>query len=109
MRAVPATAKQLRASRLPLALPVIDIVAERTCVNSPEEVSAMGREHAAFVAASPTREAVFVTGSGHYVMSDRPDLVIDVVTRMIDRVRTLHSPPRPSGGTPTTDSKSGFS
>jgi pimeloyl-ACP methyl ester carboxylesterase len=84
--ALPETARRVRATPLPRSLPVIDIVAEHTWVETPEEVSAMRRAHAAFVAASPAREAVFATGSGHYVMRDRPDVVGDAVSRLIDRL-----------------------
>jgi pimeloyl-ACP methyl ester carboxylesterase len=87
--ALPATATRVRGASIPLSLPVIDIVAETTWVPSPEEIAAMGREHATFVAASPHREAVFASGSGHYVMKDRPEVVVDAVSRMIDRVRAV--------------------
>jgi pimeloyl-ACP methyl ester carboxylesterase len=85
--ALPETARRVRATSLSTSLPVIDIVAERTWVESPEEVAAARAAHAAFVAASPARVTVFATGSGHYVMHDRPELVVDAISRMVDRVR----------------------
>jgi pimeloyl-ACP methyl ester carboxylesterase len=88
--AFPETAKLVRATRIPLSLPIIDIVAERAWVESPEEILAMRREHAAFVAASPDRGAVFAAGSGHYVMRDRPDLVVDATSRLLERLRAVH-------------------
>jgi pimeloyl-ACP methyl ester carboxylesterase len=94
MEALPATAQQLRATQIPLSLPIIDIVAERTWIDLPEEVEALRREHASFVAASPEREAVFAAGCGHYVMRDRPDLIVDTTARLIDRLRAnRESPP----------------
>jgi hypothetical protein len=51
----------------------------------------MRRAHADFVAASPTREAVFANGSSHYVMRDRPELVVDAIERMVKRVRVKHA------------------
>jgi hypothetical protein len=48
----------------------------------------MSRVHAAFVAASSARAGVFAAGSGHYVMRDRPDLVIDAIKRVVARVRS---------------------
>ena len=87
MLALPETARRVRAVSLPPRLPVIDIVAETTWVEAPEEVAAMRREHAAFTAASPAREAVLARGSGHYVMRDNPELVIDAIARLVDRVR----------------------
>jgi pimeloyl-ACP methyl ester carboxylesterase len=87
MEALPATAQQLRAAKLPSSLPIIDIVPEQSWIDEPEELAALRREHASFVAASPEREAVFAAGSSHYVMRDRPDLVVDATARLIDRVR----------------------
>ena len=45
--------------------------------------------HAAFVAASPMREAVVATGSGHPVNRDRPDVVIDGIAQIVRRVRAI--------------------
>jgi pimeloyl-ACP methyl ester carboxylesterase len=89
MQAYPDTAKRLRAGVFPPDLPVIDIVAEHSWSNTPEEAAAMRRVHAAFVAASPAREAVFASGSSHYVMRDRPELVIDAIKRMVERARSV--------------------
>ena len=87
MEALPATARELRATALPAALPVIDIMAERSWIDEPAEVEALHREHQRFVQASPAREAVFAAGSGHYVMRDRPELVVAAVVRLIDEHR----------------------
>jgi pimeloyl-ACP methyl ester carboxylesterase len=35
------------------------------------------------VAASPARVALPAPGSGHYVMRDQPELVIDAITRLL--------------------------
>ena len=94
MQALPETARRVRAASLPPGLPVIDIVAEKTWVEPPEEVAAMRKEHAAFVAASPAREAVFARGSGHYVMHDRPDLVIEAISRLVGGIRAAERAPR---------------
>jgi pimeloyl-ACP methyl ester carboxylesterase len=88
MLAYPETAKRVREVSFPLALPTIDITAEHTWVDTPEEISSMRRVHADFVAASPAREAVVATGSGHNVMHDRPDVVIEAVLSMVERIRT---------------------
>jgi pimeloyl-ACP methyl ester carboxylesterase len=87
MEAYPATVERLRAVDIPRDIPTIDIVAERTWVETPQEVEAFRRAHAEFVAGSPQRESVFAEGSGHHVMHDRPDLVLDAVARVIAKVR----------------------
>ena len=97
MQAYPATAARLRQVDIPADIPTIDIVAERTWVDTPDEISALRRAHRDFVAASPEREAVFADGSGHHVMRDRPDLVLDAIARIITKVRD-------TGGDPGGDS-----
>jgi pimeloyl-ACP methyl ester carboxylesterase len=88
MRAYPETARRLRAVEYPASLPTIDVVAEHSWGATPEQNDAMRRVHADFVAAAPeTREAVLAEGSGHYVMRDRPDVVLNAIARMIARVR----------------------
>jgi hypothetical protein len=89
MQAYPETAKRLRAVVFPPDLPVIGIVAGHSWSNTSEEAAAMRRVHAAFVAASPAREAVLASDSSHYVMRDRPELVIDAIKRMIERARSV--------------------
>jgi pimeloyl-ACP methyl ester carboxylesterase len=84
VRAFPETARRMRSVAYPAGLPTIDIVAERAEADSVAHQAA----HAAFVAASPEREAVIATGSGHYVMRDRPDLVDDAIARIIRRARS---------------------
>jgi pimeloyl-ACP methyl ester carboxylesterase len=87
LRALPETAERMRAVTYPPSLPTVDIVAEQTWVKSPDEIAAMRRAHAAFVAASPAREVVWADRSGHNVMRDRPDVVIDAVARIVWRAR----------------------
>ncbi len=90
-QAYPATARHMRDVRIPLNLPVIDITAEHTWVDAPDELALMRRAHAEFVAASPNRVAIFAEGSGHYVSRDRPDIVIDAVLRLISEIREQKS------------------
>ncbi len=86
-QAYPTTARYMRKIHVPLNLPIIDITAENTWVDSPDELAAMRRAHAEFVASSPNREAIFAKGSGHYVSRDRPEIVIDAVLRMVTKIR----------------------
>lgn len=91
IRAYPDTVARLRQVDIPAGTPTIDIVAEHTWVDSPEEVSALRQAHRDFVAASPRRQAVYAEGSGHHVMRDRPDLVLGAVAQMITSVRAASS------------------
>ena len=87
IEAYPPTVARLREVEIPAAMPVVDIVAERTWVETPEEIEAVRRAHRDFVAASPHRRAVFADGSGHDVMRDRPDVVLDAIAEVVAAVR----------------------
>jgi hypothetical protein len=52
-----------------------------------DELLALRRAHRSFVEASPAREAVLAKRSRHNVMRDRPDVVIDAIVRIVQRVR----------------------
>jgi pimeloyl-ACP methyl ester carboxylesterase len=86
IRAFPDTARRMRGVPHPPTLPTIDIVAE-SWGDTPQDSAALRRAHTAFVAGSPEREEVIATGSGHHVMRDRPDVVIDAIARIVRRVR----------------------
>jgi pimeloyl-ACP methyl ester carboxylesterase len=83
IRSYPDTVRRMRAVPMPVNLPLIDIVAEHSWGDSDEENAAMKQAHAVFVAASPARVALPAPGSGHYVMRDQPELVIDAITRLL--------------------------
>jgi len=90
-QAYPATARHMRDVHIPLNLPIFDITAEHTWVDAPDELAAMRRAHSEFVAASPTRVAIFAEGSGHYVSRDRPNIVIDAALRLISVIHEQKS------------------
>jgi pimeloyl-ACP methyl ester carboxylesterase len=87
MEAYPETVERLRGVEIPGTMPVVDIVAERTWLDEPEDVKAFRKAHRDFVAASPQRQSIFAEGSGHHVMHDRPDVVLDALARVTATVR----------------------
>jgi pimeloyl-ACP methyl ester carboxylesterase len=87
VQAYPATARHMRDVQVPFDLPIIDITAEHTWVDAPDELAAMRRAHSEFVAASPNRVAIFAAGSGHYVSRDRPEIVIDAILHLLSKIR----------------------
>lgn len=87
-QAYPDTARYMRHIHVPLNIPVIDITAEHTWVDAPDELAAMRRAHAEFVAASSNRVGILAKGSGHYITRDRPDIVIDAVLRLISEIQS---------------------
>src|SRR5215204_559453 len=87
IEAYPATVARLRQVDIPVGTPTIDIVAERTWVDTPEEIEAIRQAHRDFVAASPQRRAVFAERSGHHIMRDRPEVVLDAIAEVVAAVR----------------------
>lgn len=86
--ALTATVKRIDEVRISAGLPIIDIVAERG-QNSPESARVWRDAHLAFTANHPAREYLLAAGSSHKVMADKPDLVVDAILRMRDRVRAI--------------------
>lgn len=85
MEAMQATRRKFEATAVSPTLPIIDIVADRTTFtgSDPRTNAEWLQAHAAFVAGNPNRETVFAAGSGHKVMLDKPDLVVDAIRRML--------------------------
>jgi pimeloyl-ACP methyl ester carboxylesterase len=91
MEAYPDTVNRLRRAEIPATMPIVDIVAEHTWLDAPADVRALRQAHRDFVAASPHREAVLAAASGHHVMHDQPDVVLEAVARIIAMVRSARS------------------
>ncbi|GLQ89270.1 alpha/beta fold hydrolase [Dyella flagellata] len=80
--AMPATAKEINAMRVPVDLPIIDVVAEKG-QSDPESAAIWQNAHHAFTAHNPNRKYVFAAGSSHKVMLDKPDLVVKTIQEML--------------------------
>jgi pimeloyl-ACP methyl ester carboxylesterase len=93
VEAMPATARSLRANRLP-PLPIIDIVADKAAVpgNDPKADADWVAGHRAFVAGHVQTEAVLANGSGHKIMVDKPDVVVAAIVRMLARIAAPSGP-----------------
>lgn len=87
MEACPASARSLDAVQIPAGLPITDIVAEHTAIQSPQTEAIWSRAHAAFAAADPSRKAILATGSSHKVAQDKPDLVVDSILQMAASIK----------------------
>ncbi|MFS8184525.1 alpha/beta fold hydrolase [Pseudovibrio denitrificans] len=87
IKAYPATAQRMGSVTIPQHLPVIDIVAETSWVKDAKVVAQMHKAHADFTAASPTRTSVFAKRSGHNVMQDKPEYVIEAIKRIVEQVK----------------------
>jgi pimeloyl-ACP methyl ester carboxylesterase len=77
--AMPETVKRMRVVAFPSDVPTIDVASETSPVPDPAGQAAWRRAHEQFVGASRARTLVVAAGSGHYVMRDRPDIVIESI------------------------------
>lgn len=83
MEAMPQTAGHVRPIRLRKGLPVIDIVAGKADYTRPAARDLHFAGHAAFVAHDAARKSVLAESSGHKVMFDQPDLVLDAIRTLV--------------------------
>ncbi|WOI53869.1 alpha/beta hydrolase [Parvularcula sp. LCG005] len=87
VEAYPETAARMATVRIRTDLPLIDIRAENGTVADPVIAEAVRIAHSQFVGASRYRRRVLAKGSGHNVMQDRPDVVIEAVANMLALTR----------------------
>ncbi|WP_158628913.1 alpha/beta fold hydrolase [Dyella choica] len=86
--AMPATAKEINAIRVPATLPIIDIVAEKG-QKDPASARIWQDAHKQFTGDNPHREHVLAMGSSHKVMLDQPDLVVKAILSMLQKTKAL--------------------
>ncbi len=83
-------AKEMRQVSFPATITAIDIVAETPPWETKEENARWRQAQKQFVAASTNRKLIMATGSGHYIMRDKPELVIKTVSQLYqDTARKL--------------------
>jgi pimeloyl-ACP methyl ester carboxylesterase len=81
MDGFPETVRTSRNAPLPANLEFTDIVAEKPPVPPPYDTARL-RAHQDFDKAALNRRGVVATGSGHYVMRDKPELVTNEIAAM---------------------------
>ncbi|GAB2463215.1 alpha/beta hydrolase [Hymenobacter qilianensis] len=72
---------EMAKSPFPASVPVVDVLAETPYGNSEAERAEWAQVHEQFVAAAPNRRLIKAAGSGHYIMSDRPELVVETIAQ----------------------------
>jgi pimeloyl-ACP methyl ester carboxylesterase len=85
--AMPQTARELNALTVAESLPIIEIAAENGQTD-PDSAKTWRSAQLAFTAGHPSRTFVLAKGSSHKVMADQPDLVVEAIRTMVDRVRS---------------------
>jgi pimeloyl-ACP methyl ester carboxylesterase len=89
--ALPETVRIMRSIELPENLKITDILSEkqapRTNVAPGPGSASWFRAHQEFDKAARSRRGIIATGSGHYIMRDRPELVIDEIAAMFQAVQ----------------------
>jgi hypothetical protein len=88
VKAYPETTKRMQQIEISPEIPIIDIIAENSWVTNKGDIAHIKRVHEGFVADSPMRETILAKDSGHHVMIDRPELVLEAISKMIDHLKT---------------------
>jgi pimeloyl-ACP methyl ester carboxylesterase len=73
---------EMRKISFPLSVPVVDILAETPPWQSEDELTRWRLAHKRFVAQASNRKLVNSKGSGHYIMKDKPNQVIQIIAKM---------------------------
>ena len=85
--AFPAMQHDFHTMHWPDDVPVTVIVSEHPPFMDPADNALWKQDHADFAHASANRGLIIAEGSGHIVMSDRPDLVAKAVVAAVNQVR----------------------
>ena len=87
LKVYPGLLRTFHAMTWPASIPTTVIVSEHPPLASPAENQAWIDAHRAFAQAAPNRRYVLAEKSGHIIMADRPDVVIDTVTAAFEQAR----------------------
>ncbi len=85
--AFPAMQHGFHAMHWPNSVPATVIVSEHPPFPTPADDTLWTQDHVEFAHASANRTVMIAKGSGHIVMSDRPDLVAQAVVAAVEQVR----------------------
>ena len=85
--AFPAMQHGFHAMRWPDGVPATVLVSEHPPFATPAENAAWIQDHVDFAHAAANRTVMIAKGSGHIVMTDRPDLVSQAVVAAVEQVR----------------------
>ncbi len=87
LRGAPAMQHGFHTMHWPDSVPDSVIVSEHPPFVTPAENAAWTRDHVDFAHAAANRAVVIAKGSGHIIMTDRPDLVSQAVVAAIEQAR----------------------
>ena len=79
---MPAITRQMRQTRFPAHIPAVLLLAERSPFATADETKRWQQAQRQFVAQAPNRRLLLATGSGHYIMRDKPALVVNTITQL---------------------------
>ena len=85
--AFPAMQHDFHAMRWPTSIPITVIVSEHPPFPTPADDALWTQDHVDFTHAAANRTMMIAKGSGHIVMSDRPDVVSQAVIAAVEQVR----------------------
>lgn len=88
LEAFPSTVETMKKVKLPISIPIIDIVAETPPFTSEEDNAAWKLNHEKFAKMFNNRRMVLAAHSGHYIMVDNEDLIVNEISKIISYYQT---------------------
>jgi len=79
---MPTITQQMRQTRFPPRVPAVLLLAEHSPFATADETRRWRQAQRQFVAQAPNRRLVLAIGSGHYIMRDKPALVVSTIARL---------------------------
>jgi pimeloyl-ACP methyl ester carboxylesterase len=92
-RAYPSTLEQLRKERVPPEIPLAVITAGKAWWPTIALNAAWRRSHQQLVTSSKNGEMIIAEDSGHSIQTEQPDLVVNMISRMVRLVQSRRAKP----------------
>ncbi len=84
---MPQLVAEMHQTVFPHTIPAIAVMADQPFYPTADETTRWRQAQQQFVAAAPNRKLLLAKGSGHYVMNDRPDLVIKAISALYKDIK----------------------
>lgn len=91
---MPQLVAEMHRTVFPPTIPAVAVMAAQPVYPTADETTRWRHAQQQFVAAAPNRRLLVATGSGHYVMNDRADLVIKTVSTVYHAIQSKGTIPK---------------
>lgn len=91
---MPQLVAEMHRTVFPHTIPAVAVMADQPFYPTTDETTRWRQAQQQFVAAAPNRKLLLAKGSGHYVMNDRPDLVIKTISNLYQDIQSKGNIPK---------------